>query len=253
MKISKILALVSIFFALTLGNKSYAQSFTTATNLQNYTSDDVGNLTFTGRDAYDTPSGGQITFKGSTSGSTILKPTAAAGSGTLTLPTTTGTLATVGGNIGAATLAGGNITGPAPTACGATCTISTANAGTGLILLNQAAGSSVTLPAATGTGNVYKMRISVATTSAAEKILLTTVTDTIIGTAVGENAGTAKVFVGNASTYHSIQMPFTGSVPSGGFIGDTIVCTDMASTIWACDIQYQAGTTPTTPYSASTS
>ena len=84
-------------------------------------------------------------------------------------------------------------------------------------------------------------------------VLLTTVTDTIIGTAVGENAGTAKVFVGNASTYHSIQMPFTGSQPSGGFVGDEVSCTDIASTIWLCNVKYQAGTTPTTPYSASTS
>ncbi len=91
-----------------------------------------------------------------------------------------------------------------------------------------------------------------ATTSAQDKVLLTTVTDTIIGTAIGENAGTAKVFVGNAGTYHSIQMPFAGTQPSGGFIGDTIVCTDVASTIWKCDINYQAGTTPTTSYSTST-
>jgi hypothetical protein len=87
---------------------------------------------------------------------------------------------------------------------------------------------------------------------AQDKVLLATVTDTIIGTAQGENAGTAKVFVGNAGTYHSIQMPFAGTQPSGGFIGDTITCTDVANTIYKCDIQYQAGTTPTTPYSTST-
>jgi hypothetical protein len=60
------------------------------------------------------------------------------------------------------------------------------------------------------------------------------------------------MFVGNAGTYHSIQMPYAGSQPSGGFIGDSIVCTDVASTIWQCNIIYQGGTTPTTPYSAST-
>lgn len=136
-------------------------------------------------------------------------------------------------------------------ACGTTCTLGTGNLGA-TTLLNQAAGSTVTLPAATGTGNVYKMMLSVATTSLADKVLTNPVTDTIIGTATGENAGTAKIFVGNAGTYHSIQMPFTGSQPSGGFIGDSIICTDVASTIWQCNIQYQAGTTPTTPYSAST-
>lgn len=149
---------------------------------------------------------------------------------------------------GVTTVTGG-IAGPAPAACGSTCTISVPG---GITRLDTAGGSAATLPAATGTGNVYKLYVSVATTSAQDKVLLTTVTDTIIGTAVGENAGTAKVFVGNAGTYHSIQMPFTGSVPSGGFIGDTITCTDVAATIYKCDIQYQAGTTPTTPYSTST-
>ena len=140
------------------------------------------------------------------------------------------------------------ITGPAPVACGATCS---ATAGQ-LVLLNQAAGSAVTLPTSSGSGNVIRMLVTVATTSAQEKVLLTTVTDAIIGTAIGENTGTAKVFVGNAATYHSIQMPFAGTQPSGGFIGDSITCTDIAAGTWACQVVYQAGTTPTTPYSTST-
>jgi hypothetical protein len=113
-------------------------------------------------------------------------------------------------------------------------------------------GSVATLPAATGSGDTYKIYVSAATTSAADKVLTNPTTDTIIGTAIGENAGTAKVFVGNALTAHSIQMPFAGTQPSGGFIGDTIECTDVASTIWKCDIKYQGGTTPTTPYSTAT-
>lgn len=141
------------------------------------------------------------------------------------------------------------ISGPAPVACGATCTVATPGA---VYLLNQAAGSTATLPTSSGSGSVYKLLITVATTSAQEKVLLTTTTDAIIGTAIGENGGTAKIFVGNASTYHSIQMPFAGTQPSGGFIGDSIICTDIAAGTWACQIVYQAGATPTTPYSAST-
>jgi hypothetical protein len=140
------------------------------------------------------------------------------------------------------------IAGPAPVACGATCSATTGQ----LVLMNLAAGATVTIPGATGTGNVIRMRVSTTTTSAAEKVLLTTVSDTIIGTAVGFTGSTPIVFVGNAGTYHSIQMPFGGSQPSGGFKGDMITCTDIASTIWACDVQYQGGTTPTTPYSTST-
>lgn len=177
-----------------------------------------------------------------TSIATVLGGAAGAPSGSGGVCLTTGcAMATPG-------LANPVITGPAPTACGATCS---ATAGQ-LVLLNIAAGSVVTIPTSSGSGNVIRMRITVATTSAAEKVLLTTTADAIIGTAIGENAGTAKIFVGNASTYHSLQMPFTGTQPSGGFIGDAIVCTDIAAGTWACDVVYQAGVTPTTPYSAST-
>lgn len=169
--------------------------------------------------------------------------------GTVVGTTTSQTLTNktiVGGTISSAA-----IVGPPAIACGATCTIGGANAGN-YTRLDTAAGSVATLPAATNQGTTYKFYVSVATTSNAHKILTNPITDTIIGTAIGENAGTAKVFVGNAGTFHSIQMPFAGTQPSGGFIGDTIVCTDVASGIWKCDITYQAGTTPTTPYSAST-
>lgn len=143
------------------------------------------------------------------------------------------------------------ISGPAPIACGSTCTLGASAKGT-YVRMDTAAGSAVTLPTATGTGTVYRIYVSVANSSNQDKVLLATVTDTIIGTAIGENAGTAKVFVGNAGTYHSIQMPFAGTQPSGGFVGDTITCTDVASTVYKCDMMYQAGTTPTTPYNTGT-
>lgn len=179
-------------------------------------------------------SNGGIALSGSTSGTTTIQPAAVA-SGALTLPAITGAVVAKG----------------VPVACGGTCTLGAANKNT-YTRLDTAAGSVATLPTATGTGDTYLMYVSVANSSNSDKVLLATVTDTIIGTAQGQNAGTAKVFPGNASTYHSIQMPFAGTQPSGGFIGDTITCTDVASTVWKCDIMYQAGTTPTTPYSAST-
>lgn len=219
-----------------------------------YTTDNVPALTFGFTDQFGNFTGGSSIYKGATSGSTTVQPSAVA-SGTLTLPAATDTLVgkattdtLTNKTLTSPTINNAVLTGPAPVACGATCS---ATAGQ-LVLLNLAAGSTATIPTSSGSGNVIRFRITVATTSAQEKILLNTVTDAIIGTAVGENAGTAKVFVGNASTYHSIQMPFAGSQPSGGFIGDSVSCTDIATGTWACDIQYQAGTTPTTPYSAST-
>lgn len=138
-----------------------------------------------------------------------------------------------------------------PVAAGATLTLTSAQAGKN-ILLNTAAGSVVTLPAATGTGATYKFIVSTTTTSAAHKILAASSSDFINGLAFGENAGTAKAFASAAATNHSIQMPFTGSQPSGGFIGDYFEFTDIGANLWQCNGMYQAGTTPTTPFSSST-
>lgn len=229
---------IALAACLLIAGPAYATTGPAGTSLLGvYTTDNVPALTFGYINQFGVTNGGSSIYRGSTSGTTTLQPAAIA-SGTVTLPAGTGTLQ----------LAGAPLSGPAPVACGATCSPTAGQ----LILLNQAAGSTVTLPTTTGSGNIINFRITVATTSAAEKILLTTTTDAIIGTAIGENAGTAKIFVGNASTYHSLQMPFTGSQPSGGFIGDAISCTDIAAGTYACDIQYQAGATPTTPYSAST-
>jgi hypothetical protein len=149
------------------------------------------------------------------------------------------------------TINGGAHIGPVPVACGATCTLTAANSGQ-TTLLNLAAGSVATLPAATGTGNVYNFVVSTTTTGAKDAILAASSSDAILGLISGENAGTGVWFAGSASTYHSIQMPFAGSQPNGGFKGDSFSCRDIATNVWECNGTFQAGTTPTTPYSSST-
>ena len=139
-----------------------------------------------------------------------------------------------------------------PVAAGAALTL-TAAKGCLTVLLNTAAGSVVTLPAATGSGLTYKFVVSTTTTSGAHKILAASSSDFINGLAVGENANTCKAFASAAATNHSIQMPFSGSQPSGGFIGDWFEITDIAANLWQANGLYQAGTTPTTPFSSATS
>ena len=152
----------------------------------------------------------------------------------------------------APTLTNPVIVGPAPTAVGSSLSITAAMAGS-TILLNTAGGSTATLPAATGTGNKYKFVVSATTTGGAHKILAASSSDYINGLVIGENGNTAKCFASAASTNHSIQMPFAGTQPSGGFIGDYFEFTDIAANLWQCNGMYQAGTTPTTPFSSSTS
>lgn len=138
--------------------------------------------------------------------------------------------------------------GTVPITCGATCTITTGMAES-TILLNVAAGSVATLPAATGSGAHYTFVVSTTVSSNADKILAASTADKLQGTAIGWTGSTAKVFacLGNTS---AIQMPFAGTQPSGGFLGDTFKYTDVGANLWQVDSVYQAGTTPTTPCSA---
>lgn len=177
-----------------------------------------------------------VKFKGSSSGTVTLQAPATA-AGTITLPSGTGTLATAS---------------IAPQAVGASLAITAAMSGAP-ILLDTAAGSVATLPAATGSGNKYRFIVKTTATSNAHKILAASVSDFINGLAFGENAGTAKAFASAAATNHSIQMPFAGTQPSGGFIGDFFEFHDIAANLWNCNGMYQAGTTPTTPFSSATS
>lgn len=156
----------------------------------------------------------------------------------------------------AVNITGGTITNVSmsnsPQAAGAALAVTAAMSGK-TILLDTAAGSVATLPAATGSGRNYRFVVTATTTSGAHKILAVSVSDFLNGIVTGENAGTAKCFASAAATNHSIQMPFTGTQPSGGFIGDWFEFTDIGANLWTVRGMYQAGTTPTTPFSSATS
>lgn len=178
-----------------------------------------------------------VVLNGSTSGTTTLAASAIAGTTTITFPAQTGTVA---------------LTNPTPRAGGASLAVTAAMANAP-ILLDTAAGTTATLPAATGTGATYRFVVTTTTTSGAHKILAASSADFMNGIVTGETSGTAKCFASAAATNHSLQMPFSGTQPSGGFIGDWFDITDVATNLWSVKGMYQAGTTPTTPFSAATS
>lgn len=134
----------------------------------------------------------------------------------------------------------------------------TALAQPGLFELNVAAGSILTLPPALGTGKIITAVVTTATTSVKDAILTSSqagVFDTLIGVAGGSTVTTKAALIfsaAKASGFHSIQMPFAGSQPSGGFEGDTFVFTDLAPGVWLVEGTFQSGTTPTTPFSTAT-
>jgi hypothetical protein len=175
-----------------------------------------------------------IALKGSSTGATTFaSANASATNYTQTFPAATGTV----------------LISSTPIAVGASLTAAVG----GTYLLNTAAGSVLTLPAMTGSGATYEVIVTTATTSNAHKILAASGSDFLIGTAIGQNSNTPKMFQGAAATYHSIQMPFSGSQPSGGLVGDRYVIKDVAANLAEVTGTYSAAATPTTPFNAATS
>lgn len=161
----------------------------------------------------------------------------------------TNAVAITGGTISGVSISGSSVTGPVPIAIGASKTVSIP----GVYLLNTAAGSVATLPAATGSGSVYRFIVTTTASSNAHKILPASSSDFLQGIADGHvSAGTTLSFSGNVAASHSIQMPFAGTQPSGGFIGDWFEFRDIAANIWEVTGAYQSGTTSTTPFSTAT-
>lgn len=158
-------------------------------------------------------------------------------------------VAITGGTISGVTISGSPVTGPVPVVIGASKTVSIP----GTYLLDTAAGSVATLPVATGSGSVYRFLVTTTASSNAHKILPNSSSDFLQGIAEGHiAAGTALGFSGNVSASHSIQMPFAGTQPSGGFIGDWFEFRDIASHVWQVTGAYLSGTTSTTPFSTAT-
>lgn len=145
----------------------------------------------------------------------------------------------------------GSLISPLPQAVGATLTITDSMSGRP-ILLDTAAGSVATLPPATGSGSKYRFIVSTTVTSNSHKVLAASVSDFITGIAMGYTGSTAKIFGSNGATNHSLQMPSAGTNPSGGFIGDYFELIDIGANLWECSGMYQAGVTPTTPFSTAT-
>lgn len=139
---------------------------------------------------------------------------------------------------------------PRYVAGGATKTLTAANDGN-TILLDTAAGTVVTLPAATGTGNKFRFIVSVLATSNSHIVKVANSTDIMQGCAfVVDTDGTNVVdnFMAVAASSDTITLnrSTTGSVT----LGEEITVEDRASGIWHVSATLSCTGTPTTPFSA---
>ena len=124
-----------------------------------------------------------------------------------------------------------------------------------VIAFGALTGTVVTLPAATGTGNIYRFVIGTASTSNANIIKVANGTDVMAGSTNlqqdTDSAGSLKMWAAGAS---DDTMTFAGAATTGGIKGGYIECVDYASGFWACRaFTSSSGGSEATPFSATVS
>ena len=138
----------------------------------------------------------------------------------------------------------------APVAGGSSLTLTAATHGGKIINLDTAAGTTITLPPATGSGIVYKFIVSLLATSNSHIVKVANASDTMQGYAffrddTSDNATSFFAVAGTSDTI-TLNRSTTGSV----VIGETITVTDVATNRFQVEC-FLANTAATaTPFSA---
>lgn len=168
---------------------------------------------------------------------------------TLTAPTLTAVTVTGASTITGATLVDSLVTS-APIASGSTLTVTAALHAGRIVILNQVAGTVQTMPAATGTGNIYTFINSVALTSVSN-IWNAVGSDKfsggiLINDAGGSTAATADFWPATAAS----SVTLTGTLTAGGGSqGDRTTFTDIATNKWAVTGMWTTSLDPVNPFS----
>ena len=115
-------------------------------------------------------------------------------------------------------------------------------------VISAVAGCAVTLPAATGTGSVYRFVIGSTITSNSTTIKVANATDVMSGRAFVISDGAAAV-LGYATTSTSDTITLNGTT-LGGIIGDHIEIIDAITGTFAVRVFTAATGTEATPFSA---
>lgn len=151
---------------------------------------------------------------------------------------------------------GGQISAAAVAANGDTLTATAALHAGRVVQFGKTTGTVVTLPAATGTGNVYTFVIGVTATSNANIIKVANATDVMDGSINVQQDTDAdgtgmKVWRADAG---DDTISFAGAAGSGGIVGGYITCTDYKTGFWSCQAWTQSGGgAEATPFSATVS
>ena len=112
-------------------------------------------------------------------------------------------------------------------------------------VLNRAGGFVTTLPAATGSGDIYKFYVQ--TTVTADMTIAALTTDIIQGAIIVGTAATAGTM---AATATSDKLTMNGST-TGGLLGSYVEFTDVVSGAWVVRGALVSSGTAATPFAAS--
>lgn len=117
--------------------------------------------------------------------------------------------------------------------------------------INAAAGLTLTLPAASGSGDVYRFYVGTTVTSNSVVIRVANASDTMSGLAVSAADG-GNTVNGWETASTSDTITFDGST-TGGLVGDMVTLEDVAANKWAVQIVSSSTGTEATPFSAAVS
>lgn len=124
-----------------------------------------------------------------------------------------------------------------------------------VVQFGKTTGTTVTLPAATGTGHIYRFVIGVTATSNANVIQVANATDVMNGSLCiqqdTDTDGNVKVWRADVG---DDTMTFAGAATTGGIVGGYIECIDYKAGFWSCRAFTQSGGgSEATPFSAAVS
>lgn len=146
------------------------------------------------------------------------------------------------------------MTGSLTTVTDSTVTVTAALHAGKTIVLSRAAGITATLPAATGTGNVYKFIVGTTVTSNNDIIQVANATDEFVGTLLQTDTDTTDTL----ASYPALDgdgfdtVTLDGST-KGGLQGDVITITDFASGKFLIEGHVNGTGTVASPFSAAVS
>lgn len=114
------------------------------------------------------------------------------------------------------------------------------------VVLNRAAGVTVTLPASSGSGNRYEFFLAV-DASGSQIIKVANATDVMMGVAYlgNDSAGASCFYTADASDTITLN-----GTTTGGYKGAKVVVDDIASGKWAVFVYSEASGAEATPFSA---